>query len=138
MRGTFSVAFLLIAVCISLNASASNQPAKAYQPGTILNVNKKEITSPDTCCSNPTDTPLQSQYFAYDVSVKVSCGTYVGRYESPYDYLPSSLAANQKVDVRLGKHNLYFDLPGDREMKMAIVHRQVEHSGPCGTSTASR
>jgi hypothetical protein len=114
------------------------RPAKAYQWGTILNVDKKEVTNPDTCCSSPTDAPLQNQYFAYDVSVKVNCGTYVGHYESPYDYLPSSLAPNQKVEVRPGKHNLYFDLPGDRELKMAIVRRKVERSGPCGTSTASR
>ena len=124
-----------------LQAAASNgQPAEglATVSGTIVNVEKKEVTSPNQCCYNPTDAPLQTRYFAYQVSVKVDCETYVGHYESPYDYLPSELTPNRPVEVRLAKHEMTFDLPGDREMKMPIVHREVDRGSPCGPSTASR
>ena len=139
MRRLLYVAVLACVVGVPvLSASASKEPAHAYQQGTVLAVDKKEVTTPNECCYSATDAPLQTQYFAYDVSVKVNCGTYVGHYESPYDYLPSELAANHKVDVRLAKHDMYLGVPGEREMKLAIVHRQLERNGPCGTSTASR
>jgi hypothetical protein len=139
MRRLLYVAVLVSAVGVPvLSASALKEQAHSYQQGTVLAVDKKEITSPNECCYSATDAPLQTQYFAYDVSVKVNCGTYVGHYESAYDYLPSEFAANHKVEVRLAKHNMYLDVPGEREMKMAIVHRQLERGGPCGTGTASR
>ena len=107
------------------------------QTGRVLAVDKKEVTSPNECCYNSSDAPLQTRYFAYEVSVKLNCGTYVGHYESPYDYLPSELTPNRMVQVRLAKREMYFEFPGDREMKMPIVHRPAGGQ-PCGPSTVSR
>jgi len=137
--GTYlAMAVLGMLACSPLLQASDSKAQAAPVPGTILTVEKKEVTSPNQCCYNPTDAPLQTRYFAYQVSVKVDCETYVGHYESPYDYLPSELAPNRPVEVRLAKHEMTFDLPGDREMKLPIVHREASRGSPCGPSTASR
>jgi len=139
MKKVWCIGILTLATLPLLVAFAKTNPPSPPLHGTILNVDKHEVQSPEYAGgNNPTDAPLTSQYYAYDVAVRVSCGTYTGHYESAYDYLPGEIAANQPVDVRVGKHDLYFDLPGDREFKMAIVHRRTERGVPCDTGSASR
>ncbi len=81
---------------------------------------------------------MKTQYYAFDISVRVGCGTYVGRYESYIDYLPSAFSANKAIPVRLTKHVMYFDIPGERDMKMGIVHRKIDQEFPCDSGNASR
>ena len=139
MRILLGIALFATLVCPALLSASTKQKSGSYQRATIISVEKHEVRSPEyTGGDNPSDAPSSSEYYAYDVSVRVTCGTYVGYYESPYDYLPSEFAANQPIDVRLTKHDIYFDLPGDREVKMAIVHRKTEAGAPCVTNTASR
>ncbi len=64
---------------------------------------------------------------------KVGCGTYVGRYESYIDYLPSAFSANKAIPVRLTKHVMYFDVPGERDMKMGIRAPQHRPLNSCDT-----
>jgi hypothetical protein len=139
MRIPLSIALLVTVVCPPLLSASTKQAHAGYQRATIISVEKHQVRSPQyTGGDNPSDAPLSSEYYAYDVAVRVTCGTYVGYYESPYDYLPSEFAPNQPIDVRLTKHHIYFDLPGDRGLKMAIVHRKTERGSPCLTNTASR
>jgi hypothetical protein len=139
VKGKFCVVMLVLAVVVPLlNASAKQQQSKDYQQGTVLSVDRQEVSSPNQCCYTGTDAPLQSSYYAYEVSVRVSCGVYVGRYETAFDFLPSALSPNKTVQVRLTKHLLYFDLAGEREMKMGIVHHSDDHTPPCETSSARR
>ena len=132
------VILALVVMMLPPSASAKLQQSKDYQQGTVLNVDRQEVTSPNQCCYSGTDAPMQTSYYAYEVSVRIGCGTYVGRYETAFDFLPSAFSPNQTVQVRLTKHLLYFDLAGEREMKMGIVHRSKGHESACGASSASR
>jgi hypothetical protein len=118
------------------NAKAKEVQSKGFQQGTVLSVERQEVVSPNQCCYSGSDAPLQSQYYSYDVSVRVGCGTYVGHYETPFDYMPSAFSPNKAIPVRLTKHVMYFDVPGERDMKMGIVHRSI--GIPCDAGTASR
>lgn len=81
--------------------------------------------------SNPSDAPLPDpETYAYDVSVHVNCGTYVGRYESWYDYLPSVLSRNQNIYLRLTRGTMFVDVPNQRDLQMRIVSRHLER-GSC-------
>jgi hypothetical protein len=125
-------AFLLVSLVPSLNASKVQDQTHNYQQGTILSVEKHEVHSPEySGGSNPSDAPLTSTFYAYDVSVRADCGTYVARYESPTEYLPSQFASGHPIQVRITKHFAYFNVPINREMKMAITHRQRIREGTC-------
>jgi hypothetical protein len=58
--------------------------------------------------------------------------TYVGRYETAFDYWPSAFSSDQPIPRRLTKHILYFDLPNKPEMRMSIVYRATESGAACG------
>lgn len=115
-----------------LNASPSQRNSNLFVQGTVLNVQQHKVFSPAYTIggSNPSDATLTSRYYAYEVSVRVDCKTYVGRYETPFRYLPSEFTPSQPIEVRLTKHVMYFDLPNDPDMRMGILHR---YSG-CGRS----
>ena len=99
--------------------------------GTVVQVQQHRVYSHDPMIggSNPSDAPLTSRYYTYEVSVRVECETYVGRYQTPFNYLPSVFTLNQPVQVRLTKHVMYFDLPNDPDLRMGIVRRKAE----CGS-----
>lgn len=138
MKNRFYVAIVAFIVTVPvLNGSAKKQ-SEEYQQATVSSVVKHEDTNPNQCCYTGTDAPLQADYNAYDVSIRVGCETYVGRYETALDYLPSVFSPNKTIKVRLTKHLMYFDLAGDREMKMGIVHHSNDHTAECGSSSASR
>ena len=122
----------------NLMASDRSKLRQSYEQGTILKVDKREVSSPDQCCYSGTDSPLKSEYFAYDVSVRVQCGIYVAHYETAFDFLPSELAADRKVDVRVANHDLYFDVPGAQDIRMAIVRRRRDRTGACTGATTAR
>jgi len=129
---------VLVVTMLALSANAKEVQPKGFQQGTVVSVERQEVVSPNQCCYSGSDAPLQTQYYAFDVSVKVGCGTYVGRYESYIDYLPSAFSANKEIPVRLTKHVMYFDVPGERDMKMGILHRSNDHAVPCDNGSASR
>ncbi len=113
-----------------LYASPTQAKSNSYVQGTVVDVQKHKVHSPDYTIggSNPSDAPLTSQYYAYDVSIHVDGKTYVGHYETPFNYLPSEFTANQPVHLRLTKHVMYFDLPNDPDMRMGII-RRIADSG---------
>lgn len=129
---------VLVVTMLALSANAKEVQPKGFQQGTVVSVERQEVVSPNQCCYSGSDAPLQTQYYAFDVSVKVGCGTYLGRYESYIDYLPSAFSANKEIPVRLTKHVMYFDVPGERDMKMGILHRSIDHAVPCDNGSASR
>lgn len=115
---------VFVVVVPALYAAESGHSNPLVQ-GTVVQVQQRKVYSPDSIIggSNPSDAPLTSRYYAYEVSVRVDCKTYVGRYETPFNYLPSEFTSNQPIQVRLTKHVMYFDLPNDPDMKMGIVRR---------------
>jgi len=121
----------LIAI-LMLHGSAAQGYLEEYVQGTVVEVQKHKTQSPEYTegGSNPSDAPLASRYYTYEVAVRVGCKTYVGRYETPFGYLPSVFARAQRIELRLTKHVMYFDLPYSAGIRMRIVHR---HSA-CGTN----
>lgn len=124
--------FVFMIVASALYAKDKSPQSSAFVQGTVLSVQKEDVQSPQYMGgTNPSDAPLQSSYYAYNVSIHVGCETYVGRYETPFDYFPSALSPNHSVDVRLTKHVMYFNVPGENDMKMPIVHYTNDAAG-CG------
>jgi hypothetical protein len=112
---------LLAVVCCGLLTYLSANTKEGYQQATVVKVDKYEAPSMYVGGS-PSDAPLQAEVYAYDIGLKIECDFYVGRYQSPTDYLPSIFAKNHTVDVRVQKHILYVSLPEtDRDVKMGIV-----------------
>jgi len=129
MKKNICIGIAALVIVPMLNASPARGP-NPYVQGTVVDVQKHKVYSPDYTMggSNPSDAPLTSRYYAYDVSVRVDCKTYVGRYETPFNYLPSAFAPDQPIQLRLTKHVMYFDLPNNPDMRMGIVRR----SSGCG------
>lgn len=127
---SISVAILVIAAPM-LYASHTQSRSPQYVQGTVLAVQKHVMSSPGDTLTTPTDAPLSSRYYAYDVAIQVDCETYTGRYETAFDYLPSAFTADQPVRLRLTKHSLYFNLPNNPHMRMGIVRRTTASGAGC-------
>jgi len=124
----------VVAVTVTYAAGQSKQP----QQGTIVSVEKQDVTTPPVRTgADPVRTPLQSHYYLYNVSVRLNCNVYVGRYETELDDSPSALSPNNSVPVRLEKRLMYLDFPGDT-VKMRIVHRKVSTDGACGQTALAK
>jgi hypothetical protein len=117
-------AFLIFAG--SFTAPAAERTSKQFVTGTVVRVQKQRVESPEYTIggSNPSDAPLTFQYYAYEVSIRVGCEIYTGRYETPFNYLPSAFSSDRQVSMRLTKHVMYFDLPNNPDLRMGIVHRK--------------
>jgi len=136
MRRKFGICLVALAGVLPwMGSSASAESAKSYEQATVISVNRQEVSGPGLCCSTPTDAPLQTQYYAYEVAIRVNCETYVGHYETPFDFLSSAFAPEKPIAVRLTKHLMYFDVDG-REMKMGIVRHT--NNQQCNGNRASR
>lgn len=132
---------ILIVICLFSLAgslpvlSASNlERENPFQPATITSVRMQEVEQPAySGGDNPSDAPLRSEYFAYDITVHTGCDAYVAHYESPYDYLPDAFAANHQIPVRVGKHTVDFDL-AYRQMQMNLVHHKAIKDASCSVA----
>jgi hypothetical protein len=122
-----SVLTLISAVTVPYATAQSTQS----QEGTIISVQKSDVAMPAVRAgANPDRTPLQSHYYVYNASVRLNCEVYDGRYESELGDLPDSLAANNRVPVRISKNLMYLDFPG-HTVKMRIVHHKISRETTC-------
>ena len=130
MKKVLVVLAILAATLAAVSAFAKESKIKQYLEGTVVRVDKhgsEQVVSGQ----NPSDAPLADpETFAYDVAVHVNCGTYVGRYQSWYDYVPSVFAADRKIQLRLTRNVMYVSIPDEKEIELAIVSKHVER-GPC-------
>ena len=127
-------------ICVSLFAftvfvpasSASNaKPPSLFLTATIVDVEKRQVVEPPySGGDNPSDAPLQSVFYAYQVAVHTTCNTYVARYESPYDYFPEAFVDNHEIPVQVEKGSVNFDL-GFRQMRMAIIRHKTDKEPGC-------
>jgi hypothetical protein len=124
-----ALVFGVLLVCV--NAKTTRDVDQGYQTATVVSVEKHQA-SPNYIGGNPTDSPLQSRDYAYEVGIRLDCDVYVGLYQSATNYLPADFAPNKTVDVRLRKHVLYVSLPySDWDVKMGILtHRRIRNE-PC-------
>src|ERR1039458_2072705 len=91
----FCIAVLVVLVP-ALYAAESGR-SSSYVQGTVVRVQQRKVYFPDSTIggSNPSDAPLTSRYYAYEVSARIDCKTFVGRYETPFNYLPSAFTPDQ-------------------------------------------
>lgn len=130
MKKILVVFVILAAMLAVVGASAKESKIKQYLEGTVVRVDKhehREVASGQ----NPSDAPLPDpETFAYDIAVHVNCGTYVGRYQSWYDYVPSVFATDRKIQLRLTRNMMYVNVPSEKEIELSIVSKRPER-GPC-------
>jgi hypothetical protein len=132
-------------LCVSILAIVSAVPipyavgqSKQPQQATIVSVQKQNVSTPPVRTgADPDRTPLQSHYYLYNVSVRLNCEVYEVRYESELNDLPTELSANNSVPVRLMKHTMYLDFPGD-SVKMRIVHHKVSQEAACAQTASAQ
>jgi len=130
-----AIAIPLMLVALPMFYVSPSRNAREYVEGTVVGVESHQVESPGFTVggSNPSDAPLTSHYYVYEVSIRVGCETYVGRYETPFHYLPSAFASAQRLELRLTKHVMYFEIPYSDGIRMGIVRRYRE----CGTNRQS-
>jgi hypothetical protein len=120
---------VLAAMCIPLYARHTINVVNPLQ-ATVVRVDKSKPAAEFTGGDNPSDAPLQPVAYEYDITLRVGCGTYVGRYESAYAYLPSAIATDGQVKVKLRKH--FVDVEADgQEIHMRILHCKVSRDSGC-------
>ena len=127
------LAGVLISSSLYATSAKSDSSKKSeYQTGTVLRVQRREEGSTSNYVGDsPSDAPLRSEVYAYDISIRVNCATYVGRWNSAFDYLPSVFSPNRTVQVRVEKHLMYVDVPGEKEFRMGFVERPLGPAAPC-------
>ena len=128
----------ILAVVSVVTVTYASGQSKQSQQGTIVQVQKQDVAdSAVRTGAAATRAPLQSHYYLYNVSVQLNCDVYVGRYETELDDLPSALSANSSVPVRIEKHLIYLDFPGNTA-KMRIVRHKVSTEGACGQTALAK
>jgi hypothetical protein len=115
---------LAVSSAVAIPCATAAQ-SKQSQEGIIVNVHKEDVATTPIRRA-----PLQSHYYRYEVSVQLNWDVYIGRYESELDDLPFTLSPNNRVPMRVRKHVMYLDSPGD-VVQMQIVHHKVSHVGAC-------
>ena len=136
MKIVLYVAILAVVSAVAVPFAAGQ--SKPSQDGMIVNVNKQDVATPAVRLgASPDRTPLQSHSYLYNVSVQLNCDIYVGRYESESDDLPDALSPNNHVPIRIAKHVMYLDFPGE-PVKMQIVSHKVSHADACGQAGVAK
>lgn len=129
---------VILAVVSAITVPFATGQSEPSQEGMIVSVQKQEVATPPVRTgADPVRTPLQTHYYLYNVSVQLNCDVYLGRYETEFNNSPAALSPHNRVPVRLMKHSMYLDFPGDT-VKMRIVHHKVSAEGACGQSAPAK
>ena len=128
---------MLCVFALSVPALLYSQTQKERATATVTSVHATHGISPNSYAgTNPSDAPLQSSYYTYDIAVRLNCTKYVVRYESASDYLPAAFAAHQQLPAHADKHSLFFEVPGYGQMDMAIVSHSGVEEGTCRSGSS--
>jgi hypothetical protein len=123
--GLLMCALLMFGEC----APVLNAATRQYQKAVVVSAEKHEPVTPHR--SKATDAPDPGTEYDYDISIRLNCSIYVGRYRSSVEYLPAVFAPNQPVEVSLEKQLLYVRDPSSRDIKMSVVRRHQESGDSC-------
>jgi hypothetical protein len=124
---------LVICCLVALGGSAarSNATTRQFQKAVVVRVEKHE---PEVALHRKfTDAPAPSSEYDANVSIRLNCVVYLGRYKSAIDYLPGVFVPDQSVQVSPGKHFLYVKVPGTGEVKLRIVRRDPVAGDSCSS-----
>jgi hypothetical protein len=81
-----------------------------YQAATVVSVENRVIPS-NYAGGDPSDTPLQSEVYSYDIGIRLGDTVYQTSYDSAFDDLPSVITTNHSVQVNLKRHVIYVNFP---------------------------
>jgi len=110
------IGFLSCMLPARAQASTDDRYLKAaYQPATVVSVTNLN-TSPE---------------YYFDIGIRMNCMLYVGRYKSASNFVPSPIAPNNSVDVRVEEHWIYLFLPPDREVEMRLMNSKSSEDKSC-------
>jgi outer membrane protein len=112
----------LVAALSLLAAPTNAQTTKSFETGRILAVEKHEPEG--FYAGNPSDAPLESNVVEYRVSVQVRDTIYVGSYQTPTGYLPTTWVKNHPAEVRIERHVMYLKSLLGEEVRLPIVSRK--------------
>jgi hypothetical protein len=122
---------LLFGMLIEPSVVTAETP-RTFQRAVVVSTQKHEPDSPHY--SKRMDAPTPATEYDFDISIRLNCSIYVGRYLSAIDYLSSAFAANQAIEVSLEKHVILARVPGNQDIKMGIVRRYAVFGKSCGGS----
>jgi len=106
-----------------------------YQNATVVSVNKHNSVS-NYASGDSVDAPLRAADNSYDISIRLNCDLYVGRYRSSINFVPPEVSANQPVQVLMQGHVMYVTYPNQsRQMKMGIVSHKHVTDGGCSSKS---
>jgi hypothetical protein len=121
MRTSFMLIVLLSGV-LSANMNAAMKTGEL--PATVVSVESHGTQSDSNYAgTNPSDFTPHSEFYTYDVGIRVGSTVYRASYESALNYVPAIFAANHPIQVTIKKHVMYVTLPGDDAVQMAIEGR---------------
>jgi hypothetical protein len=134
MKQVLPLALLLIGVTSTTLNAQTDATKKGYQSATVVHVDQHMM--PANPIGGVIDNGVpQPQEYSYDVSIRLGCEVYVGRYESPIHYLPPVFAPNHNVNVRLDGDFLNVSLPdAKRAMKLGIVSSEQASDPACAAN----
>ena len=112
----------MVAALSLLAAPTDAQTTKSFETGRILALEKHELEG--FYAGNPSDAPLESNVVEYWVSVQVGDTIYVGSYQTPTGYVPTTWVKNHPAEVRIEKHFIYLKTPSGEEVRLPIVSRK--------------
>ncbi len=126
--GSFAILSTLVIVNFSTFLCAST---RQFQQAVVVNSEKHErITSVRR--PKETDAPAPSTEFSYDISMRIGCTIYVGRYRSELDFVPEEFGANKTIDISPEKHLVYAKVAGRPDVKMTLVRTASATGDSCG------
>lgn len=128
-RGTF---LWFAALGIAPLASAGGH---SFQKAEVVNVQKYEDLSVPRH-RFPSNAPLTPADYAYDISIRLNCRIYIGRYESATDYLPSTFRAGQPAEISIEKRAIYVRALGTDDVKLNLVRSYRSSGGGCPSGAA--
>jgi hypothetical protein len=135
MKRKLLIAIVLLAGTVpALHAARNRDISNQFVQGTVLKVQRDRVESPDVTIggSNPSDVPLTSRFYRYEIAIRVVCETYIGRYDSPFNALVLPITPDRPVRVRVGKRVMTFDFPDNPDVRMTIVRRTNNCGAMCG------
>ena len=131
MKKASLITAVLAVTLFVLCAYAKRSEPQPYLQGTVVRVERFEKPEKLAGGDNPSDAPMADpEVFAYDVSVHVNCGTYVGRFQSWYEHVPSVFRVDQKIQLRLTRSSMYVAVPNEKDVELSIISKHIER-GPC-------
>lgn len=126
--------FVSVICCLFVFGGSSfllNASTRQYQKAVVVSVENHDPVT--TLHRKVTDAPDALTEFDANVSIRLNCVVYLGRYKSAIDYMPSVFAPEQAVEVSPEKHFLFVKVPGNGEVKLRIVRRDPAAADACGS-----